>query len=677
MSVVVLESISLAFGGRKIVDGLDLRIDEEDRIGLVGRNGTGKSSLMRIIAGAQEADGGRVRKAGGARIGWLPQELDVLADKTLLASVVESVPGRADLEEMLASVEAELETATDARHQMDLAQKLADLHDELAHFDAHFSPHEAQSILAGLGFTPEDSGRNLREFSGGWKMRAVLAALLFQKPDLLMLDEPTNHLDIPTVEWLATFMARYRGALLLICHDREFLNEQVNRIVAYEVEGVRQYNGNYEDYKRQRAEEREILERRSANLTREREQAERFIRRFRAQATKARAVQSRIKALEKMDDVHVFEEAASLAFRFPPCERAGQDVVGLRALGHSYGRHEVLGNVDLTVRRGDKLAIIGANGAGKTTLLKIVAGELLPTTGTVHLGHNVKVGYYAQHVTEKLDARSTIFDEVWRSSALQDVSQVRAVLGTFLFSGDDVDKRIGVLSGGEKARVALASLMVNPGNLLLMDEPTNHLDLESSEALAQALGTYDGTIVFVSHNRSFLKHLATRVWNLEGGVVEDYPGTFQEFLLHRRDLERAGGDRRPPGTPSGGADARRDDSAAREDRDSTPKPGPKPAAAIDAAAERAAHKADRKAERARQREVERLRKRAGELEERIAALEATQAERSSELSRPEVYEDSARYSSLLAAYTEDASKLEELMGRWEAAQSELAAGEAE
>ncbi len=514
-------------------------------------------------------------------------------------------------------------------------------------------------------------------------MRGVMASLLFQKPDLLLMDEPTNHLDVTTVGWLADFLKRYRNAMILICHDRDFLNEQVSRIVSYEPEGVRQYSGNYEDYKRQRAEEAEILERRAANQARIREQTERFITRFRAQANKAAAVQSRVKTLEKMEDVTLLQSEKSLRFKFPPCERAGVDTVQLQGLGHHYGPVKVFDGAEGIVRRGDKVAIIGPNGAGKTTLLRILAGEIAPAKGSFKLGHNVKVGYYAQHVTEKLDMRNSIFDEVWQNSAYDDLTQVRNVLGTFLFSDDDVDKKISVLSGGEKARVALARLMVDPGNLLLMDEPTNHLDLESSEALAEALETYDGTLVFVSHNRSFVRHLATRVWYVHDGVVEEFPGTMDEFLYHlaqqRSRMEKAERSGRAEAKAAaldakaaaqqpapGRKDAKTDASAA------AAKPEPPRAAGPQSKEDRAR---DRAKEREHQNRRRALEKKVQDYEKRIADLETLQTGRSNELSQPEVYADQAKYGSLLSAYTEDQKKLEELMLRWEQAQAEL--GEAQ
>jgi ATP-binding cassette subfamily F protein 3 len=686
MSLVVLENAGLEFGGRTIFSGLGLRVGEEDRVGVVGRNGSGKSSLLKIIAGAMEPNTGVVRGARGLRIGYLPQEIDVRGGKAVLDTVLGSVPGRTALEDMLADVEVQLERATDEGEQIALAQKLADLHEDLGHFETTYSRHEALSILVGLGFDQADMARDVGELSGGWRMRGVLASLLFQRPDLLLLDEPTNHLDVPSVAWLAAFLARWRGAFLLITHDREFLNEQVSRIVGFEPDGVRQYGGNYEAYVAARAEELTILERRAANLAREREQAERFIRRFRAQATKARAVQSRVKMLERMETIELPSDERSLTFRFPPCERTGQDVFALQRAGHSYGDHRVFSNVELVARRGERIAIVGANGNGKTTLLKILGGQLRPSEGTVRLGHNVKVGYYAQHVTERLDLRSTVFEEVWRDSAVEDLTQVRNALGTMLFSGDDVDKLVGVLSGGEKARVSLAKLLVNPGNAILMDEPTNHLDLESSEALAAALETFGGTLLFVSHNRSFVRRLATRIWNVENGAVEEYPGTFDDYMERCRRLERERERAVEERVASVAAGASPVDSARPVTTGTAP---PRPAGSQPPAQRKSAQSApgaassaapaakDGRATASRRTNAKgtrALERKIADIEERIAALEKVQAERSAELSKPETYADPARYGELLGAYQADAAKLEELMVRWERTQADLTAG---
>jgi ATP-binding cassette subfamily F protein 3 len=651
VSLVVIENVSLSFAGRSIIDGLDLRVGETDRIGLTGRNGSGKTSLLRLIAGLLEVDDGAVRTTRGLRIGYLPQDLDVSGGASLRRSVLASVPGRRDLEVELAGLEDALNRTDDEEQQLAVAGKIADLHERLLHFDNTYSPHEAYRILAGLGFSEQDLDRDLGEFSGGWKMRAYLAGLLFQNPDLLLLDEPTNHLDVPTVVWLGQFLRRFEGAFILICHDREFLNEQVGRIVAYEPEGIRQHSGNYESYQAARAEEVVVLDRRAKNVARERQTAERFIKRFRAQATKARAVQSRIKALERIDDADTRTESRALRFKFPPTPRSGSSVATLRGIGHCYDDLRVFTDVDLTVRRGDRVGIVGSNGAGKSTLLKIIAGRLAPSEGEVILGHNVTAGYYAQHVADELHVKSTVLEEVWRNSALDDITATRTILGTLFFSGDDVDKVIGILSGGEKARVALARLMVNPGNLLLMDEPTNHLDLASSEAVAQALETFDGTLVFVSHNRSFVNHLATRIWDVADGRVVEYPGNLKEYMRHCSQLQSA-------------AEAAGSDSAAKSTARRKTKTKRKHAATDEM--QRGARGSVRQKPAVRA-----LSKRLENYEQRIAGIEEAQAARATELSRPEVYDDQERYQALLSAYTADQSKLDELLARWEAAQAEF------
>lgn len=650
MSLVIAEQLGLGFAGRTILRDVSLRIAEQDRVGLIGRNGSGKSTLLGLISGRIEPDSGTIRRSRSARIGYLPQELRLKGGIGLMASVMNSLPGKGELEQALATVESELARTDERDEQMHLSGKLVELHEELLHFDTHFSTHEAASILSGLGFATADFKRDLSEFSGGWRMRAALASLLFQKPDLLLLDEPTNHLDIVSVAWFSSFLKRYPAAFVLICHDRDFLNGQVTRVVSYEPEGLRQYPGNYDEYLRLRAEEREVLERRAANLAREREAALRFISRFRAQATKARAVQSRIRALEKMEVVPSVGVQRVLSFRFPPSQRSGVTVLTLEGLGQCYGDLRVFRGLNLTVRRGDRVAVIGSNGAGKTTLLKAMAGALRPTEGRVKRGYKVATGYYAQHVTDGLDESSTVLEEVTRQSVLDDVTAVKNVLGNFFFSGDQVDKKIRVLSGGEKARVALAKLMVNPGNLLLMDEPTNHLDLESAEALAEALDGYDGTMVFVSHNLSFINRLATRIWDLRDGQVEEYPGTLEQYLQRfdfRVGVEEAV-------VEGGGVGRSNGDGAGAEEENPNAKP--------------------RRPGLSKNREQS-LRGKVEELETRIAELEKSQAERGAELSKPEVFEDQSYYQRLLSEWTAAQSKIDELMARWEAAQNELA-GEA-
>ena len=658
MSLVVLDSVSLSFGARPILSEAGLRLGERDRIGLIGPNGSGKTTLLKLIAGQQEIDKGSIERAKGIRVGYLPQELVVQSGVPLLDFVLSSVPGRTDLDEQLAATEAELEAtrATASEDQlMDLAQRIADMHERVDHFERFFSEHQAHRILNGLGFVESDRGRDLGEFSGGWQMRAVLAALLFQQPDVLLLDEPTNPLDLPSVAWFGDFLKSYGRCFILISHDREFLNEQIDRVVSFELEGLRHYPGDYDRYIKQRAEEEQVLEAQARNLSREREHMEKFVNRFRAQANKAKAVQSRVKALEKLDDVELFAKRRVMRFSFPPTERPVNEVVRVEGLKKAYGDLVVFPGIDLTVERGEKIGIIGVNGAGKTTLLKMIAGELTADAGTIRLGNKVQLGYYAQHHADTLDKASTVYDEVARAKPGISPNRVRSVLGAFLFSGDDIDKPIRVLSGGERARVALARLLVAPGNFLLMDEPTNHLDLDSSESLAKALVSYDGTLMFVSHNRALIRTLATRIWNVEAGAVETYPGTLSEYM-YSSSLRRRGEDvppqaRAAQSSSDESAQGTREDAKARKHREA-------------------------QLRNKRYKVVGPLQQVVDRLEARIGSLEAAQAERSEQLADPAVYEDDTRRNELLNGYQKAAEKLEELTARWESAVESLEAAEA-
>lgn len=701
----MLEDLALAFGDRVIFKELSLRVSEVDRIGLVGPNGSGKTSLLRVISGEQEFDSGAIKQARGTRIGYLPQEIAVVGGQAVLEFVLSSVPGRNELDSQLAQAEADMERVSqggesagadgepDGDLMMALAERIADIHERIDHFETFFSEHEATRILAGLGFQTSDHDRDLGELSGGWQMRAVLAGLLFQRPELLLLDEPTNHLDLPSVAWFGDFLKRYKRSFILISHDREFLNEQIARVVSFEVEGMRSYTGNYDDYVEARAEEEQILENKAKNLERQREHLERFVERFRYKASKAASVQSRVKMLEKMDDVELFQKRRVMRFSFPPTERAVGDVIRVEKVRKAYGDNIVFPGVDITVRRGEKIGIIGANGAGKTTLLKMIAGELSPDGGAVHIGSKVKVGYYAQHHADTLDNGITVYDAIAHANPDAKPGRIRSILGAFLFSGDDVDKPIRVLSGGERARVALARLMINPGNLLLMDEPTNHLDLQSSESLAQSLTTFDGTLVFVSHNRSLIRTLANKVWNVEHGTVETYAGTLDEYMYScRMRLEgRESPGQEPSGQQSRGQQSRGQQSVSQRAMPGSAAPNRQAGAAQGTESESDAQsrsKGSREEEKARKRREAELRKKRNKvigplekkvsrLEERITEIETAQAERSQQLSDPEVYADDKRRDQLLGDFQKGQAKLDELTGRWERAQEQLDAAEAE
>ena len=649
MSIVIAQDICLAYGKKTLFDQAGFAIGPKDRVGLVGANGTGKSSLMKILAGVQQPDSGLIQYSRKARAGYLPQEIASLPAGTVVEAVMSTVPGRDQLEGRLRETEAALASATDEADQLELAQSLSDLHEELDHFEERHGRHHAERILKGLGFRDADLAKATSALSGGWRMRAALAGLLLQDPDLLLMDEPTNHLDVPTLTWFDDFLRRSNKALLLISHDRDFLNRQINRVLSLELEGLRSYAGNYDAYKRMRAQEKELLQAQAERVQAKKEELQGFIDRFGAKATKARQAQSRAKMLEKLEDVQVIEERQTMKFRFPEVERSGRDVAKLEGVHKRYGAHVIYDGLSATVERGQRIAVIGANGAGKTTLLKMLAGELAPDSGQVSLGHNVVLGYYAQHHAEKLDRTKTILEEVRPLAADKPESHVRGVLGAFLFSGDDVEKPIGVLSGGERARVALAKLLLQPSNFLLMDEPTNHLDLDSSEMLIEALQGYTGTLLFVSHTRSFVNGLASHVWDVAGGKVVPHPGNLDDYLYHQEqqrlaeeaagagEAERSGG--KAASGPVSEKERKRLEAEARQRRSTVEGPLKKEIAAVEA---------------------------------RIAALEAEQKTREAALADPALYDDFARAKPLMDAHREGKEALEALYAQWEAAQEKLA-----
>ncbi|RJS16832.1 ABC transporter ATP-binding protein [Corallococcus sp. H22C18031201] len=648
MSLVIAQDISLAYGKKVLFDEDSFTLGPRDRVGLVGANGTGKSSLMKILAGASQPDSGTIQYSRRARAGYLPQEIAGLPDGTVVEAVMSTVPGRDGLEARLRETEQALAAATDEEDQLELAQSLADLHAELDDFENRYGRHHAERILKGLGFRDMDLVKPTAALSGGWRMRAALAGLLLQDPDLLLLDEPTNHLDVPTLAWFDDFLRRSNKAMVLISHDRDFLNRQINRVVSLEMEGVREYAGNYDDYKRLRAEEMVLLQAKAERVEARRAELQGFIDRFGAKATKARQAQSRAKMLAKMEKVQVLEERATMKFRFPEVERSGRDVVVMEGITKRYGALTVYDGLQARLERGQRIAVVGANGAGKTTLLKMVAGELTPDSGTVTLGHNVVVGYYAQHHADKLNRNNTILEEMLPLAPDKPQSYVRGVLGAFLFSGDDVDKPIGVLSGGERARVALAKLLLVPSNFLLMDEPTNHLDLDSSEMLIEALKGYGGTLLFVSHNRSFINGLCTHVWEVADGKLTPHPGNLDDYLYHQQQQRLA-------------AEAEAQGLAGKGERGSTAPMTEKDRKRLEAEA------------RQRRSVVEGpIKKEIARLEARIAEVEAAQKTREAQLADPDLYNDFARAKPLMDQHRDAKAELEELYARWEAAQEKLA-----
>jgi ATP-binding cassette subfamily F protein 3 len=648
MPLLSADGLSLQYGGKVIFDDDSITVEARDRLGIIGANGTGKSTLMKILVGEAHPDGGRVTRANGIRVGYLAQEHGDPGEGALLDGVMAAAPGRAAVEAQLADVEQELKRTTDPAQQLELAAELAEIHATLADLERLFARHQAERILHGLGFENEDFERPLRELSGGWRMRAALAGLLFQSPDVLLLDEPTNHLDMPSVSWLSSFLAHFRHALVLISHDREFLNRHARRIASLEVEGLRTYRGDYDAYLVQREQELELLENRVRRDDQRKKELEAFVERFRAKATKARQAQSRVRMIEKLQEqqVDVPRPRRSIALRFKSVARAGEDVIRVRGLSHAYGERSVFAGIDLLARRGDRIAITGRNGAGKTTLLKLLAGEIDPTGGAITLGHNVTPSYFAQHHTEVLDLDKTVLDEVWRSAPSMSQTEARAICGAFLFSGDEVEKKIAVLSGGEKARVALARMLADPGNLLLLDEPTNHLDTESATKLTESLESYDGTLLFVSHNFDFARRLSNKVWDVHDGTVEAYPGSLGDYIARLRTDEEEGA-----AEPAEAIKAQPEDRAQRKD----------------------AWLKNREAQAEARKKRSSVERRIAESEAKVAALEARQAELEKALGDPATHTDGARAKDLAHDYQEVRGTLEKELVRWEQLQLEAAA----
>ncbi|HKZ04357.1 MAG TPA: ABC-F family ATP-binding cassette domain-containing protein, partial [Methylomirabilota bacterium] len=517
--MIALEAVSKGYGGQTLLRDCSWRVGRGERIGLVGPNGAGKTTLCRVLAGVEEPDTGRVHLDSGVSVGYLPQEVAGGLSRTVLA---EALSGFDEVWEL----EAELERLAEAMAQPEADPTLTERYGEVQHrFEARGGYRleaAAKMILGGLGFPPTTLHRSLTEFSGGWRMRAALARLLLLRPDLLLLDEPTNHLDLESLGWLESFLGSYDGTVVIVSHDRYFLNRMVTSIADVTGGGVEVYPGDYDQYLVEREARRALTEARARNQAKRIEEIERFIERFRYKASKARQVQSRIKMLEKVERIEVEGAARHIHFKFPQPPRTGRVVERLAGVRKAYGDNVVYAGVDFTAERGERIALVGVNGAGKSTLLKMLAGVLAVDAGERTLGAHVDVHYYAQHQLDALDPARTVLEEIEAVAPEATHTRLRTILGSFLFSGDAVDKRVAVLSGGEKARLALAKMLVRPAALLCMDEPTNHLDLASKEVLEEALGTFTGTIVFISHDRYFINRIATRVVEVDRGQLTDY-----------------------------------------------------------------------------------------------------------------------------------------------------------
>ena len=633
--MIQVKDLGLTFpGGRTIFKNLNWQIDTGGRAGLVGPNGIGKTTLMRVLVGQIQPDLGDVTiSPASATVGYLPQDLAELPDMTLMQYLKDKA-GITAAEALLKKRQEELAAAPPSESERALR-----LHEEA---DAAYErlggwSFEAMSkkALRGLGFHEGDDRKRCREFSGGWKMRVTLAGLLLSNPDVLLLDEPTNHLDTESMEWLENWLSDYRGTLVAISHDRIFMDKIMKSIAELHSGGIRVYKGNFSDYLRASQEQKAQREQAAARQQAEIAKTKEFIERFRYKATKAAQVQSRVKALEKTEIIETEANAKHMALRFPPCPPSGRLVLTLDNVSKSYGTNHVFSGVSAQIERGQKIALVGVNGAGKSTLSRIVSGREASDTGRRELGYHVLPVFFSQESSENLNYANTVWQEINPLNQDMTEAEKRTLLGSFLFSGDDIYKPVSVLSGGEKSRLALAKILMNPSNFLILDEPTNHLDMVTRELFQQALIAYDGTLLIVSHDRFFLNQLAQRVWEIRDGKLHDYAGNYSRFIELRAREQAA-------------------QAAQTADRPQTGK-----------SADR-----DKKREEAQRRNEIYRRKKAyveelARVEETVTAHETEKSEIETQLCLPEVLADSARVQALMKRLSENAAEIEQATSRWE------------
>lgn len=522
-----INNLSYFIGGRALYENAALHIKPKDKIGLVGLNGSGKSTLLKIINGDIQPSSGEVQKAKDCTIGFLNQDLlSYQSEDSILDVALEAFKETLQLEQEIENVLHQMETD----HSDEIINKLARLQDQFEANEGYTIKAKAEEVLEGIGFNTKDLGRPLKTFSGGWRMRVMLAKLLLEKPSLLMLDEPTNHLDLPSIQWVENYLKNYEGAVVVVSHDQDFLDNCVDITVEVSNGSLTSYSGNYSFYQEEKKERMEIQQNAYENQQQMIKQTERFIERFRAKATKSNQVQSRIKALDRLDRVNeVVDDNISVNFKFKFSQKSGRDVVVLDHVSKAYGDLVILKDTTARIERGDKIALIGANGKGKSTLLRIVDGTE-PIKGKREQGHNVIKSFYAQHQLEALNVDNEILQEMVQAGSKKTETELRNVLGCFLFTNEDVFKKIKVLSGGEKSRVALAKTMISEANFLLLDEPTNHLDIQSVNILIQAMEQYEGTFITVSHDRHFIRGVANKIWYIEENKIKEYPGTYDEYV---------------------------------------------------------------------------------------------------------------------------------------------------
>ena len=556
--MISLDNLTVSYGGWTLFDNISLLINPKDRIGLVGKNGAGKTTLLRIITGEQQPTSGAVTLNGDCTIGYLPQTMRVADTTTLAEETAKAFEEVLRLEAEIEALTREIAERTDyeSPEYEQLLHRLNDAQDHYHILGGETRDADIEKTLLGLGFKRSDFGRATSEFSGGWRMRIELAKLLLRRPSIFLLDEPTNHLDIESIQWLEEYLRNYNGAVLLISHDRAFLDNVTNRTVELSLGKITDYKVSYSKYVVLRAERRAQQMAAYENQQRMIEKTEEFIEKFRYKPTKSNQVQSRIKQLERLDRLEIEEEdLATLNIKFPPAPRSGQIVAEISEAGMSFGEKHVFSGANFVIEKGDRIALVGRNGEGKTTLARMLIGQLTPTEGSVRLGANVNIGYYAQNQDDLMDGDFTVYDTLDRVAVGDIRTRLRDILGAFLFRGEDIDKKVKVLSGGERARLAMARMMLEPRNLLILDEPTNHMDMRSKDILKSAIMKYDGTVVVVSHDREFLDGMVQKVYEFRDGGVKEYLGSIYYFLEKRKleslqEIERRDAPAKPAANPA-------------------------------------------------------------------------------------------------------------------------------
>ena len=613
--MITIQDLDFHYGSRAIFDQASLQIKPKQRIGLIGQNGRGKTTLLKLINKDLTPDGGSIEMAKETTLGFLNQDLlSFRSSESILNIALTAFEQELKLQHEIDALLKKVETD----YSEELLEKLAEKQDAFNVLGGYTIKAKAEEILEGLGFKTEELDQPLQNFSGGWRMRVMLAKLLLQRPSLLMLDEPTNHLDLPSIQWLENYISNYEGSILIVSHDREFLDRAVNSIVEVGTGQLVYYPGNYSFY----LEEKELRDQVQGNAFRNQQQqikqTEQFINRFKAKASKARQVQSKVKMLDKLDKVsEVVDNTVTMKVRFSFKQQPGRRIVELREVEKHYPGKHVIGEADTWLERGDKIALIGANGKGKSTLLRLVSGEEAPDKGDVAFGHNVVQAFYAQHQLEALNVENEVLEELKQAGSEKNEQELRSILGSFLFQGDDVFKKIKVLSGGEKSRVALAKTLIGQANFLLLDEPTNHLDIQSVNVLVEALNGYDGSYIIVSHDRHFISKTANKIWWIEDGELMEYPGTYAEWQLYQeqRELEKEQQQASPP--PKKAAPKQR------EQRNFTTE---------------------------EQHKQKQLKKQLNQAEDRVQELENQKALLETELAEPEVYQNETKLADLNSKY---------------------------